>query len=103
MTTTNSVEGWSAFGAYDNANTPPNDNTRHCIVEGWPHGTSLAVQWFNGTKRLVPGIGIYPSGIWAQLIFGGGTPVQVPPLTDQLYGMESVRYPSWGLNPPTPP
>ena len=97
MTTSNPVEGWSAFGAYDNADTPPNDGTRHCIVEGWPYGTSLAIQWVDGTKRLVPGIGIYPSGIWAQLLN------QVAPLTHSLVGMESVKYPTWGLNPPTTP
>ena len=97
MTTTNPVEGWAAFGAYDNADTPPNDKTRHCIVEGWPYGTALAIQWINGTKRLVPGIGIYPSGTWAQAL---GQPA---PYTHSLVGMESVKYPSWGLNSYLPP
>lgn len=97
MTTTNSVEGWSAFGAYDNGDTPPNDKTRHCIVEGWPYGTSLAIQWIDEAKRLVPGIGIYPSGIWATLLGKSA------PYTHELVGMENVQYPSWGLNPPTPP
>jgi ABC-type branched-subunit amino acid transport system substrate-binding protein len=89
------VEGWSAFGAYDNANTPPNDNTRHCIVEGWPYGTSLAVQWFNESKRLVPGVGIYPSAPWTTYL--GSAP------TGTLQFMEPIRYPSWGLNSYLPP
>ncbi|MCJ7651933.1 MAG: ABC transporter substrate-binding protein [Candidatus Lokiarchaeota archaeon] len=97
MTKTNSVEGFSAFGAYDNADTPPNDKTRHCIVEGWPYGTSLAIQWHNEAKALVPGIGIYPSGIWATLLG------KAAPYTYELAGMQNIKYPSWGLNSHTEP
>jgi len=95
MTTTNHLEGWSAFGAYDNGDTGPDYNTRHCIVEGWPHGVSLAIQWINGSKRLVPGVAIYPSGAWS-------AGIGVPPF-GSLQFMEPLRYPNWGLNSFLPP
>ena len=90
MTTTNSVEGWSAFGAYDNG-----PKTRHCIVEGWPQGTSLAIQWVNESKHLVPGVAIYPSGIWS-------SGIGVPPF-GTLQFMDALSYPDWGLNSYLPP
>jgi branched-chain amino acid transport system substrate-binding protein len=95
ITTSNPLEGWAGNGAYDNGNTGPDFITRHCITEGWPYGVSLAVQWINGTKHLVPGVQIYPSGIWS-------SGIGVPPfgsLTDML----PMEYPSWGLNSYLPP
>ena len=93
LTTENTLEGFSGNGAFDNGPA-----TRHCIVEGWPYGVSLAIQWINGTKRLVPGVGIYPSGLWSVYMGTGGT----APF-GELLGMEPLRFPPWGLNSYLPP
>ena len=69
--------------------------TRHCTTEGWPYGAALAVQWYDGAKRLVPGPLIYPSGLWSTLI-------GVPPF-GELTGMNYTVLPDWGLNSYLPP
>jgi len=73
LTTANSLEGVAGQGAFDSS---------HCTVEGWPYGTALAVQWFNGSKILVPGVGIYPSGVYYPA----------------LQNLQALELPSWGLN-----
>ncbi|MHA1643085.1 MAG: ABC transporter substrate-binding protein [Promethearchaeota archaeon] len=77
---TNPLEGASGFAAFDKS---------HCIIEGWPYGTALAVQWYNQTKRLVPGVGIYPSGFYS--LAAGAPPF------GELIGMEDLRLPDWGI------
>jgi len=72
ITTANPLEGSSGFAAFD---------ASHCIVEGWPFGTALAVQWFDGGKILVPGVGIYPSGVYY----------------NALTNLQALELPSWGL------
>ena len=72
--TSDPMEGCSQYLAFDSS---------HCCVEGWPLGTALAVQWFNGSKILVPGVGIYPSGV-------------LSPVT--LQNLQALELPSWGLN-----
>jgi len=71
--------GAGGVGYYDDS---------HCVVEGWPYGVALATQWYNGTKRLVPGIGIYPSGAF--------NPLPIPP-SGELTNMEPLRLPAWGI------
>ena len=73
LTKSNPIEGTTGWGAFD---------TSHCTVEGWPFGTALAIQWINGSKTLVPGVGIYPSGVYSPA----------------LANMEALKLPSWGLN-----
>ncbi|MFX1353081.1 MAG: ABC transporter substrate-binding protein [Promethearchaeota archaeon] len=51
---TNYLVGAGGWGSYDPS---------HCITEGWPYGTALAIQWYSGNKTMVPGPGIYPSGL----------------------------------------
>ena len=75
LTKANALEGCSGWGAFD---------TSHCTVEGWPYGTALALQWVDGAKKLVPGVGIYPSGY--------------PPGAPILLNMSALTLPSWGLN-----
>lgn len=85
MTVANPIEGASAWGAFDDS---------HCTVEGWPNGVALALQWYQGTKRLIPGVGIYPSDPY-------GGPTAKP--AGYLAGMEPFRLPWWGICNPTPP
>jgi len=73
ITTSNPLEGSAGMGAFDRS---------HCTVEGWPFGTALAIQWFDGGKILVPGVGIYPSGVYY----------------NALANLQSLKLPSWGLN-----
>jgi len=73
------VIGAGGTGYYDSS---------HCVVEGWPNGVALAIQWYNGTKRLVPGIMIYPSGAYNVL--------GIPPL-GELTNMDPLRLPAWGI------
>ncbi|MHA1478996.1 MAG: ABC transporter substrate-binding protein [Promethearchaeota archaeon] len=79
ITTANPIEGASGWVAFDSS---------HCIVEGWPYGTALALQWFNGSKILVPGVGIYPSDP-----YGGLT---ADP-SGKLVNMQPIEKPDWGL------
>ncbi|MFW9822339.1 MAG: ABC transporter substrate-binding protein [Candidatus Thorarchaeota archaeon] len=69
------LEGAGGIGAYDASHSP---------VYGWPHGMGLAIQWYNGSKILVPGPGLYPSGLG---IFPGGA----------LQNMSPFKVPHWGL------
>ncbi|GAI51465.1 unnamed protein product, partial [marine sediment metagenome] len=80
LTTSNSIEGSSGRLAFDSS---------HCIVEGWPFGVALAIQWYDGGKILVPGVGIYPSD-------PHGGPGAEPSGT--LVDMLPLQLPSWGLN-----
>ena len=73
LTSSNPIEGVSSWTAFDSS---------HCIVEGWPLGTALAVQWFDGAKILVPGVGIYPSGVYAPA----------------LLNLQPLELPAWGFN-----
>ena len=73
LTTSNPIEGSAGMGAFDSS---------HCTIEGWPFGTALALQWVDGAKNLVPGVGIYPSGVYAPA----------------LLNMSALTLPSWGLN-----
>jgi branched-chain amino acid transport system substrate-binding protein len=73
LTKSNPIEGCSGWGAFD---------TSHCTVEGWPYGTALAIQWYDGAKILVPGVGIYPSGSYYPA----------------LENLQALEIPSWGLN-----
>ncbi|MHA1456371.1 MAG: ABC transporter substrate-binding protein [Promethearchaeota archaeon] len=77
LTRTNTLEGASGNVAFD---------ASHCTIEGWPYGVALALQWIDGTKRLVPGVGVYPSNPWD----GSGI---------SLINMEPYRLPSWGIFP----
>jgi branched-chain amino acid transport system substrate-binding protein len=79
LTRTNPLEGSSGNIAFD---------ASHCTVEGWPWGVALALQWIDGTKRLVPGIGVYPSGSY--------NVIDALPL-GSLANMEPYRFPSWGI------
>jgi branched-chain amino acid transport system substrate-binding protein len=79
LTRANTLEGSSGYVAFDSS---------HCTVEGWPYGVALALQWIDGTKRLVPGIGVYPSGSF--------NVIGAPPL-GSLANMEPFRLPSWGI------
>ena len=86
ITLANPLEGSSGKLAYDSS---------HCTMEGWPNGVALMLQWINGTKRLVPGVGIYPSDPWSSA--AGAEP------TGYLANMEPLRLPSWGIfTSPTP-
>ena len=67
FTQLNPIEGASGNTCFDSS---------HCTVEGWPFGVALALQWYNGSKQLVPGVGIYPS---------------------TLIGMQPLALPSWGI------
>ncbi|MHA1240286.1 MAG: ABC transporter substrate-binding protein [Promethearchaeota archaeon] len=73
ITTSNPIEGSAGWGAFDSS---------HCTIEGWPFGTALAIQWFDGAKILIPGVGIYPSGVYA----------------NALLNLQPLELPSWGLN-----
>ncbi|MHA1623524.1 MAG: hypothetical protein ACTSWH_00185, partial [Promethearchaeota archaeon] len=73
----NTLEGASGNVAFD---------ASHCTIEGWPYGVALALQWIDGTKRLVPGVGVYPSNPW-----------DVSGIS--LINMEPYRLPSWGIFP----
>ena len=73
ITTSNPLEGSAGWGAFDSS---------HCTVEGWPFGTALAIQWYDGGKILVPGVGIYPSGVYY----------------NALTNLQPLQLPSWGLN-----
>ncbi len=90
----NAIECTAGWIAYDDGSTGA---TRHCTTEGWPYGAALAVQWYNGFKRLVPGALIYPSDPWSSAIH----PLYTPPY-GYLEGMNYTVLPP-GLNPPTPP
>jgi hypothetical protein len=72
ITVDNPLEGAGGYGAYDSS---------HCIVEGWPFGTALAIQWYGGSKTMVPGVGIYPSGVYYPA----------------LQNMSPFQLPSWGI------
>jgi len=82
LTTANTLEGASGYVAFDSS---------HCTIEGWPYGVALALQWINGTKRLVPGVGVYPSDPWSTA--AGGPPFGT------LANMEPFRLPWWGIFP----
>lgn len=73
----NALEGASGRAAFDDS---------HCIIEGWPYGVALALQWYNGSKQLVPGPGIYPSGYGVI----PGTLTDISPL----------KFPDWGIYQP---
>ena len=73
LTRANPLEGAGGWGAYDGS---------HCVEEGWPYGTALAIQWYDGEKILVPAVGIVPSGVYAPA----------------LLNMQPLQLPSWGLN-----
>ena len=73
LTTANPIEGAGSWAAFD---------ASHCIIEGWPFGTALAIQWYDGAKILVPSVGTIPSGIYAPA----------------LLNMQPLQLPSWGLN-----
>jgi hypothetical protein len=60
----------------------------HCTIEGWPNGVALAIQWVDGTKHLVPGVGIYPSDPY-------GGPTAEP--SGSLMNMYPLTLPSWGI------
>lgn len=67
------LEGAGGIGAYDQSHSPH---------YGWPYGIGLAVQWQDdGTKRLVPAPGIYPSGVYEPA----------------LQNMDPLQLPAWGL------
>ena len=85
LTWGNPLEGASGNTGFDSS---------HCTIEGWPYGVALALQWFNGTKRLIPGVGIYPSDPY-------GGPTAQP--AGSLVGMEPFRLPWWGIWDPTFP
>lgn len=80
LTMSNPLEGVSGWTAFDSS---------HCIVEGWPWGTALALQWVDGAKNLIPGVGIYPSDPY-------GGPTAEP--SGVLLNMTALTLPSWGLN-----
>ena len=73
ITKSNPLEGSSQWLAFDKS---------HCCIEGWPYGTALALQWIDGAKNLIPGVGIYPSGYYYHA----------------LLNMSALTLPSWGLN-----
>ena len=73
LTAANPIEGAGSWGAFD---------ASHCIIEGWPFGTALAIQWYDGAKILVPSVGTVPSGVYAPA----------------LLNMQPLELPSWGLN-----
>ncbi len=75
----NHLEGAGGFAAY----TPG-----HSSWYGWPYGIGLAIQWVNGSKTLVPGVSVYPSGPWSGPIPPFGT----------LSNMVSIAVPDWGLH-----
>ncbi|MHA2397613.1 MAG: ABC transporter substrate-binding protein [Promethearchaeota archaeon] len=64
--------GAGGIAAYDASHTP---------WYGYPYGIGLAIQWYNGTKILVPAPGIYPSGVYEPA----------------LMNMSPLALPSWGL------
>ena len=74
------LEGAGGFGAYDKS---------HCAVFKWPSGIALAIQWVNGSKKLVPAVGIYPSNPYSQL-------AMTPPY-GYLLNMTPLALPDWGL------
>jgi branched-chain amino acid transport system substrate-binding protein len=80
LTKATAIEGSSGLTAFDNS---------HCIIEGWPWGTALALQWISGAKKLIPGVGIYPSDPY-------GGPTAEP--SGILVNMSALTLPSWGLN-----
>jgi ABC-type branched-subunit amino acid transport system substrate-binding protein len=73
----NAIEGASGRGAFDDS---------HCIIEGWPYGVALALQWYDGEKQLVPGVGIYPSGFGA--------------IPGTLANISPLQFPDWGIYNP---
>ncbi|MHA2127260.1 MAG: ABC transporter substrate-binding protein [Promethearchaeota archaeon] len=68
----NPIEGAGGLVAYDKS---------HCAILGWPLSTSLAIQWFNGSKILIPAPGLYPSGVYLPA----------------LQNLTPIALPSWGL------
>jgi len=71
------------LGAGGNGAYWPNS---HGPVYGWPYGTGLMIQWYDGSKRLIPGPGQYPSGLG----------IMVPP-SYGLQNMDPFRLPDWGI------
>ncbi|MFX1312140.1 MAG: ABC transporter substrate-binding protein [Promethearchaeota archaeon] len=53
LSSTNYLVGAGGWVYYDNS---------HCTWLGWPFSTALAIQWYDGSKQLVPGDLLYPSG-----------------------------------------
>lgn len=70
-----SLEGAGGNGAYDSSHSP---------YLGWPYGTSLAIQWYDEEKILVPGPGMYPSGL-------GLIPEPA------LLNISAFQLPDWGI------
>lgn len=79
LTTSNPLEGAAGFTCFDST---------HCTVEGWPYGVALALQWIDGEKNLVPGVGIYPSDPY-------GGPGAEP--AGSLASMVPLTLPDWGI------
>ena len=77
---TNQLLGAGGMGSYD---------ASHCSIFKWPCGVALAIQWVNGSKKLVPAVGIYPSDPYSTL--AGAPPYGT------LLNMVPLALPDWGL------
>lgn len=80
ITYANQLAGAGGMGAYDSS---------HCAVYKWPSGIGLAIQWVNGSKHLIPAVGIYPSNPWSLA-------AMTPPY-GTLLNMSALALPHWGL------